>query len=253
MAILGVLGVLGVCLMGFCGALGCPSPPPAPTDASIDSGRDRDLAASADLFTRADLAADLATPRDLLPARNSGDCNDDRDCAGGLCVELSPGGFRVCKQPVPEATACSSPRPGFDECCKTAECAAGNKCLEWPLSPYCGGAFPVPHNVCASDGCKSSADCAAPAVCVPAGALGYKVSACLDGGCRTDRDCTARPGGICAPIQSPCCGGTLGLACVYPGDGCRNRADCPGGYCDIDRSAGETRGKCKTGVPICPA
>lgn len=237
---------LGVLLFLVLGAPMCPSPGPGPDGgAASDGGRIVDAAPAADLRGTRDLAAPHdAGSADLLARKNSGDCDTDRDCAGGRCVELSPGGYRVCAQPVTEATSC--PGRGPDACCKTADCTTG-ACYEWPLSPYCGGAFPVPHNVCAEEGCATLADCGAGAVCVPKGALGYKVRACLPARCLRDSDCTAAAGGTCAPIRKPCCSGTYGLYCVYPG-GCRSSADCAGGYCDV---TGDTT-KCQTGVPPCP-
>jgi hypothetical protein len=239
-----VLGVLGFLVLG---APSCPpAGPAADGGAGTDGGRGADAAVGADLRTPADLAAprDGAGGGDLAARKNSGDCDTDRDCGGGRCVELSPGGYRVCSQPVAEATSC--PGRGLDECCKTADCKTG-ACYEWPLSPYCGGAFPVPRNVCAEEGCTTLADCGGGAVCVPKGALGYKVRACLPAKCLRDSDCTAAPGGACAPVRKPCCAGTYGLYCIYPG-GCRSSADCPGGYCDL---SGDTP-KCHTGAPACP-
>ena len=242
-----LLGVVGFLLLG---APSCPGPAPAtdggPGPVPIDDGgRVADAAAGADLRGPQDLGPLRdASGGDLAPRRNSGDCDTDLDCGGGRCVELSPGGYRVCSQPVAEATSC--PGRGPDECCKTTDCKTG-ACYEWPLSPYCGGAFPVPRNVCAEEGCTTLADCGGGAVCVPKGALGYKVRACLPATCLRDSDCTASPGGTCAPVRKPCCAGTYGLYCVYPG-GCRTSADCPGGYCDL---VGDTP-TCRTGPPLCP-
>ena len=220
----------------------CPGPGPG-SDGGVDL-RGRDLSSvSVDLAA----GADLASRPDLLTIRNSGDCNVDADCSGGRCVELSPGGFRVCKYPVAEATACGSPRSGFDQCCTTADCATG-RCYAFPITPYCGGAAPIPHNSCADDSCRSNADCAGTSVCAPAGALGNKTAQCLTGSCLRDTDCTAEPGGICAPVKNTCCAATRGLFCVYPKTGCREDRDCPSGHCEI--MAG--RGVCQSGPPLCP-
>src|SRR4051794_40752489 len=50
--------------------------------------------------------------------KNSGDCDTDSDCPGSKCVELVPGGFRVCLDPQPEATKCSGSM--LDQCCSSS-------------------------------------------------------------------------------------------------------------------------------------
>jgi hypothetical protein len=188
------------------------------------------------------------------PSRNSGDCDTASDCGGDPCVELTPGGYRVCATKVPEATACTA--PGQDQCCKTADCLAagkpGGKCILGPIGPSCGGPIQLPTNVCAKDACTSAANCAGTnAVCVPAGALGRKVASCMTGGCLFDRDCTAEPGGICVPVASPCCSEAVGLFCNYH-DGCRSSADClPDQHCAIAADTG--RASCAAGLVACAA
>ena len=184
--------------------------------------------------------------------RNSGDCLTASDCGGDACVELFPGGYRVCSTPVPEATTCSVP-PG--QCCKSSDCGVDakppGKCILGPVDPSCGGpAPPLPSNVCASDACASAGDCSgANAICVPAGTLGRKVARCLTGGCRLDRDCAAQPGGICVPIVSTCCVQAVGLFCVYQ-DGCRSDRDCMSGqHCATDAM----HAYCAPGIPPCAA
>ena len=52
---------------------------------------------------------------------NSGDCKDDADCdGGGTCVELSPGGYRVCAREPAEFTACD--QGVVYSCCGNADC-----------------------------------------------------------------------------------------------------------------------------------
>jgi hypothetical protein len=179
---------------------------------------------------------------------NSGDCDGDDDCPGGTCVELAPGGFRVCVFPPMAATACTGSQ--LDECCTTDECTEGI-CYEAPLTPYCGGPAMQPHNECGVDQCDKNADCMmgnVGGVCVPAGALEFKVAACMYAACKHDTDCTDEPGAICAVVSDPCCNNAAGLYCVYPSDGCRTAADCPGGYCTTDTE----KSFCMTGVPRCP-
>jgi hypothetical protein len=181
---------------------------------------------------------------------NSGDCLTASDCGGDPCVELIPGGYRVCVAPVPEATTCSTPAGA---CCKSTDCPSQGqgpgKCILGPVEPACGGPVVVPTNVCAADACTSASDCTgANPICVPAGALDRKAARCLTGGCRFDRDCTAEPGGICVPVANPCCDAVLGLFCVYA-DGCRSNANCmTGSYCATDA----THAYCKVGAPVCP-
>ena len=180
---------------------------------------------------------------------NSGDCAVDADCPGSACVELTQGGFRVCRvDPVP-ATSCAAPQ--LDQCCTTAECTGGT-CLTEPIVPSCGGPAMAEYNVCAADLCASDAGCGADTICAPAGTLGRKVRACVPAACKLDGDCAAEAGGICAPVTDPCCGAPTGLFCVYPSDGCRVNEDCPSGeYCEV--AFPEGRSHCVSGVPACPA
>ena len=196
---------------------------------------------------RSDAAGLDAGAADSGAAPNSGDCRTSSDCPGGTCVELAAGGFRICRLPPVEATACLSPGAP-DDCCKTSDCATG-KCFETPIAPFCAGVQMQPHNVCASDACKTAKDCSAGELCAPAGVLGFKVARCMPASCVYDSDCTDSAGGRCAPVQNPCCGSTMGLLCVYPG-ACRSSADCASGsYCAQDGK----RSKCVPGAPACPA
>ena len=179
---------------------------------------------------------------------NSGDCNTDADCPGSACVEITPGGFRVCRVDFPEATMCVEPT--LDECCTTADCPMGT-CMAQPLVPYCGGPQPLEYNVCAVDQCSSDAECGDSNICAPAGTLGRKVAACAFSGCKLDTDCGAEAGGICAPVTDPCCSNPTGLFCVYPSDGCRSSSECAdGSYCSVDADG---RALCVPGFPACPA
>lgn len=178
---------------------------------------------------------------------NSGDCDTDADCPGSTCVEITPGGFRVCKSSYLPVDGCS--QPDLDECCNSTECPSGEACLAAPLTPYCGGPAPLEYNVCGKDQCSSAADCPN-GICAPTGTLGNKVRACYSGSCLVDSDCSAAPGGICAPVVDPCCNQPVGLFCVYPG-GCRTASDCDQGeYCQIQPN-GST--ECVVGDVACPA
>lgn len=187
-------------------------------------------------------------------AKNSGECDSDGDCSPGTCVELSPGGYRVCKDPVQEATACTT--SGIDECCTSSECTTG-KCLRFPTTPYCGGAAPQEHNVCAEDLCQSSVQCSreGQGLCIPAGALGYQTASCIGTYCVKDTDCTDAAGGTCVMLRDPCCGAPTGLVCSYPPKGCRTASDCPDGFCGIttDPATGKSVAQCQSGPIACPA
>ena len=179
----------------------------------------------------------------------SGDCNADAQCPGSKCVEILPGGFRVCADVLVEATTCS--QPGFDECCgSTMPCPGGQKCYPSPLDPFCGGAQMLPHNQCAMDQCANDATCGAESVCLVSAVLGRKERACFPAPCKHDDECTDAAGGQCAPVADPCCGQAATLYCIYPGD-CRSNADCGNGYCVIDPA--KKRAACVASPPICPA
>jgi hypothetical protein len=164
---------------------------------------------------------------------------------------MTPGGFRVCVSPVPEATYCQSPPDagGFDECCTTADCKTG-KCYLTPLTPYCGGVMPVPQNQCGVDQCTDGS-CGKGQVCALAGSFAYKVRGCMPSACLLDTDCTAAAGGKCETVDDPCCNSPMGLYCVYPGTGCRSGSDCKN-----DEHCGVEQGnvpKCIPGPVGCPA
>lgn len=176
-----------------------------------------------------------------------GECSTAADCPpDGQCVELIPGGYRVCQFPVVSATTCS--HPGLDDCCSDADCTgAGERCLPGPPVPSCGGIVPAPHNYCAKDQCTTNAQCNADEICAPAGALHNLVRSCIHAACLTPF-CGLESLQPCAPIKSPCCQATQGLACA---GACRTDADCPGGYCDLS-TQDPTHSACKQGSPICP-
>jgi hypothetical protein len=161
-----------------------------------------------------------------------GDCKTNADCpAGGECAELTPGGYKVCLSFPKEATVCTNGMPIADQCCKTADCKKG-KCYLSTDVPMCGSFDPV-YNECAADACAGDADCGPQAICAPAGAYG-PVRRCIAAYCKTSAECGAKPGGVCAPIDNPCCAVPVGLACVYPG-GCKKQQDCKSTQsCDID-------------------
>lgn len=234
--ILGALaGALVGALLGGCPAADEGAPDGGGADQSVE---DRDLSGGGD--------SDLRGGADLTGVAGTGDCASNADCPGGRCVELTPGGYRVCATPPIEATRCTG-FPG-EQCCTSADCDSG-RCYASPLVPVCSGILPQPRNVCGADQCGMDAACPANApVCVPAGALGYKVRACMAASCLLDADCKAAPGGRCAPVANPCCSASLGLYCRYPNEGCRSNADCARGYCDVEGG----RSRCFPGAPRCP-
>ncbi len=209
-------------------------------------------------------------------ALNSGmDCDSAADCPpDGDCVELTPGGFRVCQFPVVEATMCINSGSGgggtggagtggagtggagtgggatgpVDECCDSDGC--NNRCVLAPVLPSCGGPVEAPHNVC-TDGqnqCDTAQDCGGN-ICAPSGTIGNKVRQCIEAKCGTDSECTAEDGGRCQLVFEPCCGLARGLFCVYPTGGCRKNEDCDAGnYCDVTGNDA----KCVAGTPTCP-
>jgi hypothetical protein len=182
-----------------------------------------------------------------------GDCTGDAQCKGGHCLELTPGGYKVCAQVPPEATACMT--MAQDKCCSSADCTGGGKCYpSTDLGGACAGPFMPPHNECVTEQCTKDADCAAvvsqvPTICAPAGTIGYPTRFCFIAYCRTNADCTAASGGRCATIGQPCCTTPAGLGCVYPG-GCAQDSDCQSGSCHLDEASGT--GRCLPGVAGCP-
>ena len=103
---------------------------------------------------------------------------------------------------------------------------------------------------CAAPQCSVNADCMGnSAICAPAGLLDRKINTCLTGGCRRDEECKDIAGGKCEPVTSNCCNGPSGLYCVYPGKGCRSRADCAAGStCQI---VNQKTGEGVTGAGVC--
>jgi hypothetical protein len=162
-------------------------------------------------------------------------------------VALTPGGFRVCQTPPQKATVCGV--PALDQCCAGMPCADNAPCYAGPLVPLCAG-IPMPaHNQCAVDQCSQDADCAAGQLCGLAGTLGAEIRSCVPAACKVDGDCAASAGGVCAPVNEPCCGVSAGLSCVYPIGGCRRNDDCgPMAYCQVTGAAAT----CQTGSPVCP-
>lgn len=184
------------------------------------------------------------------------DCETDADCGGNTCTAMTPGGFKICLSPPPEATMCSGGGPAVDQCCQSTECLGGGKCYLSTTVPYCSGPAMAEYNFCAGDACQSDTDCQGAGVqqiCAPAGAFGQPGRACVNAYCHTDAECTAKPGGHCAPVLRTCCPLPAGLACVYPG-GCRRSQDCGNTgnqHCEIDATSHE--GTCAPGEEACPA
>ncbi len=180
-----------------------------------------------------------------------GDCKTDANCNGGQCLELTPGGYRVCASTPLEVTSCGSqdPQPFPNECCQSSECAEGI-CVAGPGPTYCGGPAIEPYNYCAVDACQSSADCdAVPnGVCFPAGSYGFPAATCVAGGCQVDADCKEEADGRCLLHQDQCCG-SPSLVCVYA-DGCVKNADCPEATpnCLVE----DGRGVCSATPQACP-
>jgi hypothetical protein len=183
-------------------------------------------------------------------AMNSGDCKTNADCTSGQCIAVTPGGFRVCFVPPKMATTCTNTQ---DQCCpNTKNCPSSEPCYLGPLVLACSGTPMIPHNQCAVDQCAKDVDCAAGQLCAPAGTLGLEIRACVNAHCKYDTQCTLYPGGICAPVEDPCCMASDGLFCVYPANGgCRDNAACgQGQYCSPDANKGVAT--CQTGGPSCP-
>jgi hypothetical protein len=171
---------------------------------------------------------------------SGGDCTSDADCPGGTCVALTPGGWKVCAVPQPEVTACNG--GPADQCCSSSQCM-GNNAGCYSSYVECGGAPPIPGNVCTSDQCEADTDCSSfgPAICTPANVFGVPNRMCLPAYCHTNADCVLKAGGVCRPVDRMCCSIPEGLACVYPGD-CTTFNDCtnPEDACGIDPGTGES-------------
>jgi hypothetical protein len=183
-----------------------------------------------------------------------GDCTSDAQCGNGQCVELTPGGYKVCTHFPPEATMCTGGTgPMVDQCCTSADCKNGGKCYSTTNLPFCGGPAVQVYNMCVTDQCTDDASCTgsgANRICVPAGSVGSPARSCFTAYCHTDAECTAQPGGACVVVRASCCNLPAGLGCVYPG-GCTKDEDCgQGNSCHLDAATGT--GKCAAGPAICP-
>jgi hypothetical protein len=232
---------------------------------------------------RVDLAApDLAVPRDMsgdrgaldLPAADlpfdagpgpdmpvpdmpvtRGTCRTYRDCDSKTCFELGgTGGWNTCQiLAPPEATSCMPPGgPGMDQCCLSGDCTGGMNggCFAGPLY-FCGGAPPLPGNVCVYDECIDGQPCPASSpgligYCLPKGAFGEVRSRCSQNECLYDSQCQSRAGGQCLPFFDPCNGRFQAFYCTYDDSVCRTDQDCQGQvmsgepYCTSDGD-GHTR------------
>lgn len=194
----------------------------------------------------------LSACLDFTNKKNSGDCNDNKDCPGdSACIEVTPEGFRVCRLVFQEAIDCQDIISGTDECCTTDQCQEGSRCFDSQAAePICAGVPPVPHNVCAQDECDNDNDCQAGEICPAAGVFDSAVRRCTAVSCKTDEDCTEEKDGSCATINEGCCGITVTLACIYPSDKCRADTDCIAGeICEIEGG----RARCVVGERVCPA
>lgn len=232
--------LLGVVACGRIAEVPDATDPPAEAGATSSGGTSGSVTAT---------VSDAAPPRDAssVDARtkaSAGRCAKDADCeASGHCVELAPGGYRVCSYPPPAPEVCTNDPSHQDECCVTC---AGGTCT---LQTSCGGAFIMPRNVCAVSDCATNADCGAGAICLPTGVGSPYARTCMSAGeCVRHSDCTTAPDGVCAlvgivgplSVCSPwgCPGGAStqpanGLGCVYGGE-CAGDEDCAkgGGHCE---------------------
>jgi hypothetical protein len=182
--------------------------------------------------------------------RNSGDCDASADCPGSTCIELSEGGFRVCKQVFEEALFCQDQVNGTDECCDSSTCQEGACFDSQQAEPICTGIPPIGHNVCASDDCSQDADCAAGSICSQPGTFNSALRHCIPVSCTRDNECKDERDGSCAPIEDGCCGLTVTMACTYESDGCRSDDDCAvDSICEIEGG----RARCVVDQRVCPA
>ena len=249
------LAVLGTLLLFGCGSSVEPDDGSGGAGASQSSGSSGNTGGTSSNGTSSEATGTSVSGTGGGPP--SGDCATDADCPNGKCIELAPGGYKVCASLPMEATMCSSTEPTFpDECCTSADCRAG-ACYSTTVLPYCGGPAISEYNICVADQCQTDDDCIhdnpEPWICIPAGAWGWPANACRTAYCHTNADCTARAGGVCAPIENTCCGIPYGLACVYPG-GCTKDEDCAPDFtqhCEIDAKTGTAR--CADGGLACPA
>jgi hypothetical protein len=203
-----------------------------------------------------DVASALPEGGHVVPsgiATKSGECQVSTDCTltnsgEPHCVEIVPGGYRICVYQAPVVTT-PSMNP-TDQCDGMRPCASGAcyQGLEFP-SGQCGLGGASVQNLCRSDSCSSDADCS-DGICGPRGLVsddnvsGGYVRQCFHADCRANADCTAHPQGVCAVVAGYC-PSTLGfrryhpaqLACVYP-DGCFSNSDCKHGSCVVVGGAG---------------
>ena len=237
---------------------------PDETDPSTEAGASSSGGTSGSVVTT---VSDAAVPphdagsADARANVRAGRCVKDGDCdPAGHCVELAPGGYRVCSYPPPAPEVCTNDPSGQDECCGT--CAVG-ACT---LQTSCGGAFIMPRNVCAISACSTNADCGGGAICLPTGVGSPYARTCMPAGeCVRHSDCAASADGVCALVGivgplSLCgpwgCPGAAstqsanGLACVYGGE-CAGDEDCAKAVGHCEKVGG--RPVCRSGLRnVCP-
>ena len=215
----------------------------AASDAATDAGSDmsvQDGGSDASTDAADDATADASTDMqpDMPMLRPRGTCASDADCNGSRCLNVPDisGGYRVCETLFDEPSSCQQDPNIFpiDECCKHDECTAqpGGSCGS-NIMFFCGGALPVPQNICRYDECTSDADCTDTntlgdvGTCIPPGAFGEPVSRCAYGTCQVDADCTNGTNGECTAFFAPCANRFTGFFCTYDESVCRVDADCP--------------------------
>lgn len=115
-------------------------------------------------------------------------------------------------------------------CCNDNDCHKGHQsgvCDQWPGAIYCGGATPLPENVCVYPKCDASHPCNGQQACVRGGILGLRQNACMHAQCVSDSDCHGAREGRCLPFQDDWSCSYTGLFCTYATSPCRTTSDCP--------------------------
>lgn len=223
-----------------------------------------DAGASGDAVTttKSDGGGRVTVDASTTATGHGGRCVTSKDCDGDPCVELVPGGFRVCSHPAAAPQTCTDGGESVwpDECCGSCP-GAHSTCT---LTVRCGGAYMAPHNVCVTDECQTAADCTGKnPICLPSGVRSDHRTCLADNECLHDSDCKAAPNGACVLPGSVGPAGTCNaftcgsgivdpvagpLRCVY-GASCTDDADCSGDHCE---ASGNTL-RCVAGArAVCP-